>query len=244
MDLIQRLRRMIDESGRIVFLGGAGVSTESGVPDFRSDKGVFAALSKYGYPPEILLSRSFFQSHTDLFFRYYKEAFLSINAEPNLAHRALASLEARGKLTAVITQNIDGLHQSAGSGQVLELHGSIERNFCVSCGRLYGKEHMMNSEGIPKCGCGAIVKPDVVLYEEGLDAGVLNAAIAHITRADMLIVGGTSLSVYPAAGLVDYYGGSRLALINMSDTARGINADIVIREPIGQTLHKAVLEVW
>ena len=243
MDLIQRLRQMIDESGRIVFLGGAGVSTESGVPDFRSENGVFAALTKYGYPPEILLSRSFFLSHTDLFFRYYKEAFLSVNAEPNDAHRALASLEKRGKLTAVITQNVDGLHQSAGSGRVLELHGSVELNFCVSCGRLYGKEHMIKSEGVPKCGCGAIIKPDVVLDVDGLDTDVLNAAITHITRADMLIVGGTSLTVYPAAGLVDYYRGSRLALINMGETARDLNADIVIREPIGRTLYKAVLEV-
>lgn len=240
MDGIEKLKSMIKESGRIVFLGGAGVSTESGIPDFRSENGVFNAIREFGYPPETLLSRSFFDRHPDVFFKYYRTLLMSGDAKPNRAHLALAKLESEGKLTAVATQNIDGLHQMAGSKNVYELHGSIKRNHCMKCGKFYDDSFVAKAEGVPRCDCGGIVKPDVVLYEEGLDHETLNGAVTHIMRADMLIVGGTSLQVYPAAGLIDYYRGDRLVLINKSSTPYDTYADLVIHDSIGKVLGEAV----
>lgn len=240
-DKLNKLNEMIESSGRIVFLGGAGVSCESGIPDFRSSNGIFEAIQKYGYPPEELLSHTFFMRKTETFFEYYKELLLSPDAKPNRAHLALAELEARGKLTAVITQNIDGLHQMAGSKKVYELHGSIHRNYCMKCHRFFDAEYVGAAKGIPYCPCGGIIKPDVVLYEEQLDHECLNGALTHVMRADMMIVGGTSLQVYPAAGLIDYYRGDRLVLINKSATPYDSRADLVINESIGEVLGKAIL---
>lgn len=239
---IELLKDMIKASGRIVFLGGAGVSTESGIPDFRSENSISGAIKSFGYPPETLLSRSFFESSTKTFFDYYKKAFLRTDPLPNSAHLALAELEKKGKLTSVITQNIDGLHQMAGSARVLELHGSIYRNRCLKCQKAYGIDHIAAAEDIPLCDCGGVIKPGVVLYEEELDRNVLNKAMTDIRNADMLIIGGTSLTVWPAAALADYYTGSRLVLINKTSTRLDDSADLIIHEPIGETLKAAVLE--
>ena len=228
------LQKWVDESRRIVFFGGAGVSTESGIPDFRSVDGLYH--QKYDYPPEEILSRSFFDARPEEFYRFYREKMLCLDAQPNPAHRKLAELEAAGKLTSVVTQNIDGLHQAAGSRKVLELHGSVHRNHCQRCGKFYGLEHILRTEGVPRCSCGGIIKPDVVLYEEGLDQGTLEAAVRALAEADMLMIGGTSLNVYPAAGLIRYYQGHRLVLLNKSPVARDLAADLVITDPIGETL--------
>lgn len=226
------LKQWIQESSHIVFFGGAGVSTESGIPDFRSQDGLYN--QEYAYPPETIISHSFFMRNPEEFYRFYKNKMIYRNAKPNAAHLALAKLEQEGKLKAVITQNIDGLHQMAGSKNVLELHGSIHRNYCMRCGKAYGLEAVADAAGIPRCSCGGIIKPDVVLYEEGLDQQVLSAAVNAIRHADMLIIGGTSLIVYPAAGLIDYYRGNKLVVINMSVTSQDKNADLVIQEPIGK----------
>lgn len=231
---LEKLRQWIKESSRIVFFGGAGVSTESGIPDFRSVDGLYN--QKYQYPPETIISHSFYVRNPEEFYRFYKDRMLFPEALPNAAHLALARLEAQGKLKAVITQNIDGLHQAAGSREVLELHGSVHRNYCTRCGKFYDLDYVMHSEGVPRCSCGGVIKPDVVLYEEGLDSGILGKAVHYIRTADMLIVGGTSLVVYPAAGLIDYYQGNRLVLINKAATSRDAQADLVISEKIGQVL--------
>lgn len=228
----KRLKEWIGSSSNIVFFGGAGVSTESGIPDFRSEDGLYR--QKYDYPPETIISHSFYKRYPEEFYRFYKERMIFPEAKPNKAHLALARLEEQGKLKAVITQNIDGLHQAAGSKEVLELHGSIHRNFCTRCGEFYGLDAVMQADGVPKCSCGGIIKPDVVLYEEGLDTETIRKAIDYISRADVLIVGGTSLVVYPAAGLIDYYRGNKLVLINRSETAADNRADLVIHEKIGE----------
>ena len=238
MDNIQQLKQWIDGSDRIVFFGGAGVSTESGIPDFRSVDGLYN--QKYDYPPETILSHTFFMRHPDEFYRFYQDKMLCDTAKPNAAHLKLAELEASGKLKAVITQNIDNLHQMAGSKKVLELHGSVYRNYCMKCGKSYDFAYMKNAKGVPKCTCGGMIKPDVVLYEEGLDNEVIERSIAHIRKADMLIIGGTSLVVYPAAGLIDYYHGNKLVLINKSATSRDGQADLVISDSIGMVLGDAV----
>lgn len=232
------LKKWLEESDNIVFFGGAGVSTESNILDFRSTDGLYH--QQYDYPPETILSHSFYEEKPEEFYRFYRNKMLFPNAEPNRAHKALAKLEEEGKLKAVITQNIDGLHQKAGSREVLELHGSVLRNHCVKCGKAYGLEAILNSEGIPRCSCGGMIKPDVVLYEEGLDLQTIQQAVLHITNAEVLIVGGTSLTVYPAAGLIDYYRGSRLVLINKSVTPMDSRADLVISGPIGEILGDAV----
>lgn len=239
-DHIKALRNMTESSGRIVFFGGAGVSTESGIPDFRSENGIYDAIRRFGERPETLLSHSFFMEHTERFFQYYRSALLVTDVQPNAAHLALAQLEREGKLTAVVTQNIDGLHTRAGSKNVYELHGSIYRNHCMNCGKFYSAEDIMDMDTVPRCSCGGVIKPDVVLYEEGLDSDVLQGAVTHIMRADMLIVGGTSLAVYPAAGLIDYYRGNRLVLINKSETPYDKRADLVIHESIGRVLSETV----
>ncbi len=238
--MTEKLKDMIAKSGRIVFLGGAGVSTESGIPDFRSENGIFKAIRDYGHPPEELLSHSFFMQRPDTFFRYYRELLMVSGVKPNPAHYALAKLEAEGKLTAVVTQNIDGLHQMAGSKNVYELHGSIQRNHCMRCGRFYDGDFVAKTDGIPYCDCGGIIKPDVVLYEECLDHDTLRGAITHIMGADMLLVGGTSLQVYPAAGLIDYYCGDKLVLINKSSTAYDSHAHLVIHDSIGKVLGEVI----
>ena len=230
----QTLKEWIDQSSNIVFFGGAGVSTESGIPDFRSVDGLYN--QKYTYPPEMIISHSFYVKNPEEFYRFYKDRMIFSEAEPNGAHKALAKLEQEGKLKAVITQNIDGLHQAAGSREVLELHGSIHRNYCTRCGEFYDLDYVKKSEGVPRCACGGIIKPDVVLYEEGLDQRLLQKAVGYIARADVLIVGGTSLVVYPAAGLIDYYRGNKLVLINRSATSRDSQADLVINDSIGQVL--------
>ena len=227
-------------SGNIVFFGGAGVSTESGIPDFRSVDGLYN--QQYKYPPETIISHSFYVRNPEEFYRFYKDRMLFTHAKPNAAHQALARLEEQGKLRAVITQNIDGLHQMAGSKEVLELHGSVHRNYCTRCGEFYGLDHVINSEGVPRCSCGGTVKPDVVLYEEGLDNRILQKSVDYIRNADMLIIGGTSLVVYPAAGLIDYYRGNRLVLINKGATSRDSQADLVISDSIGEVLGAVVLE--
>ncbi len=234
MDQVAKLQQMINDSKSIVFFGGAGVSTESGIPDFRSVDGLYH--QKYDYPPETILSHTFYRNKTDEFYRFYKDKMLCLDAKPNAAHLKLAELEAAGKLTAVITQNIDGLHQAAGSKKVYELHGSVLRNYCENCGGFFGAEYILHADGVPKCSCGGEIKPDVVLYEEGLDSQVLSGAIKAISEADMLIIGGTSLVVYPAAGLIDYYQGNKLVLINKAPTARDGMADLVISGPIGEIL--------
>ncbi|MFG6342523.1 MAG: NAD-dependent protein deacylase [Lachnospiraceae bacterium] len=229
---IETLQRMIDESRKIVFFGGAGVSTESGIPDFRSVDGLYN--QKYDYPPETILSHTFYVKRSEEFFRFYRDKMLCLDAKPNTAHKALARLEQMGKLTAVVTQNIDGLHQAAGSQKVLELHGSVLRNYCEKCRKSYPVEEIVNSTGVPTCSCGGRIKPDVVLYEEGLDQYTLQEAVRVISEADMLIIGGTSLAVYPAAGLIDYYQGNRLVLINKTPTQRDTMADLVITGSIGE----------
>ena len=236
MSQIEKLQQLIDESKRIVFFGGAGVSTESGIPDFRSTDGLYH--QKYDYLPETILSHTFFMKKTEEFYRFYKEKMICLDAKPNAAHLKLAELEAAGKLTAVVTQNIDGLHQLAGSKKVLELHGSVLRNYCMRCGKFYDAEHILNSNGIPKCECGGTVKPDVVLYEEGLDDQVMNDSIYHISNADLLIIGGTSLVVYPAAGMVRYFRGNKLVLLNKSTTSADEHATLCIRDSIGQVLDR------
>lgn len=238
----EELKNIIEKSNNIVFLGGAGVSTESNIPDFRSENGLYNAVNKYGYRPETLLSHSFFISNTETFFDYYKNNLICLDAEPNNAHKALANLEKNGKLKAVITQNIDNLHQMAGSQNVLELHGSVYRNYCMKCKKFYTVEQVYNSKNlIPICTeCGNIIKPDVVLYEEGLNGDTLNRACQYISDAEVLIVGGTSLVVYPAAGLVNYYKGNKLILINKSATAYDRKADLIIHDSIGKVLGEII----
>ena len=232
MNGTEKLKELVDGSNNIVFFGGAGVSTESGIPDFRSTDGLYH--QQYDYPPETILSHSFFMRNPEEFYRFYKNKMLCLDAKPNMAHKKLAELEKAGKLKAVITQNIDGLHQAAGSKEVLELHGSVHRNYCMKCGKFYDAEYMLHAEGVPTCSCGGMIKPDVVLYEEGLDMTVMSKSIQAIRDADVLIIGGTSLIVYPAAGLIDYYRGNKLAVINMSVTSQDKNADLVIQEPNGK----------
>lgn len=234
----EQLEKLIQKSEKIVFFGGAGVSTESGIPDFRSVDGLYH--QSYAYPPETILSHSFFESRPEEFFRFYREKMLIEGAKPNAAHLRLAQLEREGKLTAVITQNIDGLHSAAGSKNVLELHGSVLRNYCMRCGKFYSVEAVKNSEGVPHCECGGIIKPDVVLYEESLDERTLVRSVRAIEEADLLIVGGTSLAVYPAAGLLRYYRGSELVVINKTPTSADRNATLLIRDPIAQTLSKEI----
>lgn len=235
---IQTLGEWIKDSDNIVFFGGAGVSTESGIPDFRSKDGLYN--QKYKYPPETIISHSFFCNNVSEFYRFYKDKMLLLDAKPNRAHIALADLEKDGRLRAVITQNIDGLHYDAGSKNVYEIHGSVRRNYCVSCGKEFDAEYVKNSENVPSCDkCGHLIKPDVVLYEEGLDSRLLNKSVEAITYADILIVGGTSLSVYPASGLIDYYRGHKLVLINKSATSFDSRADLLIADSIGYVLEKA-----
>lgn len=229
---IRILRRWVRESENIVFFGGAGVSTESGIPDFRSVDGLYN--QKWAYPPETILSHSFFERDPGEFYRFYHEKLVVRGAEPNAAHRRLAELEGEGKLRAVLTQNIDGLHQAAGSKEVLELHGSTHRCYCARCHRDYAPAFINDCEGVPRCDCGGVVRPDVVLYEESLDADILTRSVEHIRRADMLIIGGTSLAVYPAAGLISYYCGNRLVLMNRGATPRDGDADLLIRGNIGE----------
>lgn len=231
MNQIEQLKQWVKESDNIVFFGGAGVSTESGIPDFRSVDGLYN--QKYDYPPETILSHTFYMNKTDEFYRFYRDKMLELGAKPNAAHLKLAELERAGKLQAVITQNIDGLHQAAGSKVVLELHGSVHRNYCRKCGKMYDAYYVKNSEGVPRCTCGGQIKPDVVLYEEGLDAGTMQEAIRHISHADVLIIGGTSLAVYPAAGLIDYYRGHKLVLVNKSATPMDSRADLLVQDSIG-----------
>lgn len=234
MDKRGQLQRMIDESQNIVFFGGAGVSTESNIPDFRSADGLFR--ENYSYPPEKIVSHTFFVQKPQFFYEFYKEKMMFLDAKPNKAHLKLAELERAGKLKAVITQNIDGLHQMAGSNNVLELHGSIHRNYCQKCKKFYDGKYVKEAEGIPKCDCGGVIKPDVVLYEEGLDNEIISRSIQAISEADMLIIGGTSLVVYPAAGFIDYFRGKYLVVINKSATPRDAHADLCIQEPIGEVL--------
>ena len=233
-----QLREILRESSNIVFFGGAGVSTESGIPDFRSVDGLYHM--KYQYPPETIISHSFFVNNPKEFYRFYKDKMLLEGAKPNAAHLALAKLEQMGKLRAVVTQNIDGLHQAAGSKTVYELHGSVMRNYCMRCGKSYSMEYVKHSDGVPKCDCGGTIKPDVVLYEEGLDSAVLQGAVRAIANADTLIIGGTSLVVYPAAGLIDYFGGKHLVVINRDATPRDSAADLLIQDSIGKVLGEAV----
>lgn len=234
MNELETLKLWVEDSNNIVFFGGAGVSTESNVPDFRSEDGLYNM--KYKYPPETIISHSFYKRNTEEFFRFYKDRMIYPEAKPNPAHLALAELEKRGKLRAVITQNIDGLHQAAGSKEVLELHGSVYRNYCERCGCFHGLDDVLSQEGVPHCQCGGVIKPDVVLYEESLDDNVITRAIQYISGADVLIIGGTSLTVYPAAGFVNYYKGHKLVLINKSSTPMDKMADLVINEPIGQVM--------
>ena len=233
---INILKGYLANSNNIVFFGGAGVSTESGIPDFRSTDGLYN--TKYEYPPEIILSHSYFVSQTSDFYRFYRDKMIHINAKPNPAHITLAKIEQQGKLKAVITQNIDGLHHTAGSNKIIELHGSIHRNFCMDCGASYTLEFILQTEDIPLCSCGGIIKPDVVLYEEGLNQADINASIKYISNADMLIIGGTSLAVYPAAGLIQYYMGNKLVIINKTKTHIDKEADITIHASIGEVLSK------
>ena len=240
MDDIRKLQEIIDESHNIVFFGGAGVSTESNIPDFRSSDGLYQ--QQYQYPPEQVVSHSFFVRNTEGFYQFYKEKMMFLDAKPNKAHRKLADLEAAGKLTAVITQNIDGLHQAAGSKNVLELHGSIHRNYCQKCHRFYNAAYVKHSEGIPYCeDCGGLIKPDVVLYEESLDHQVMQKSVQAIAEADTLIIGGTSLVVYPAAGFIDYFSGKNLVVINKAATPRDSAASLCIKEPIGEVLGQIIV---
>ena len=226
------LKQWIEESDNIVFFGGAGVSTESGIPDFRSQDGLYH--QEYQYPPETIISHSFYQRNPEEFFRFYKNKMVITDAKPNKAHLALARLEQQGKLKAVITQNIDGLHQMAGSREVLELHGSIHRNYCAKCGKFYGLEAVTQAESVPRCSCGGIIKPDVVLYEEGLDNDTIEGAVNAISHADLMIVGGTSLAVYPAAGMLQYFHGKHIVLINKAPTPFDKNADLLLQMGLGE----------
>ena len=233
---IEQLQEIIDESSRIVFFGGAGVSTESGIPDFRSADGIYH--QKYKYSPEQVVSHSFFVRYPEAFYEFYKEKMMALDARPNPAHIKLAELEKAGKLTAVVTQNIDGLHQAAGSRNVYELHGSIHRNYCMRCGKFYDAEYVKGYDGVPRCECGGMIKPDVVLYGEGLDQDTIQGAVRAISQADTLIIGGTSLVVYPAAGFIDYFNGKHLVVINKSETARAVRAELTIAAPIGEVMKK------
>ena len=232
MDQLELLKTWIKESQRIVFFGGAGVSTESGIPDFRSVDGLYS--QKFDYPPETIISHSFYLRNPEYFFRFYREKMLPLGYEPNITHKVLARWEGEGKLSAVVTQNIDGLHQKAGSKRVYELHGSVLRNYCTRCGKFHDAEFVKNSTGVPKCTCGGTVKPDVVLYEEGLDQDILEGSIYAISQADLLIVAGTSLTVYPAAGLIRYYQGKRLVLINRDQTPYDSYANLVFHNSLGE----------
>ena len=230
----EKLQKMYDESDYVVFFGGAGVSTESGIPDFRSADGLYNM--HYSVPPEVILSHSYFMSHPEEFYRFYRDKLLNPDVKPNIAHLKLAEMEQKGKLKAVITQNIDGLHEKAGSKNVYNLHGSVYYNHCMKCGKFYDFKYMKESKGVPRCSCGGMIKPDVVLYEESLNEKVLDGAIRSIAAADLLIVGGTSLAVYPAAGLLQYFQGDALVLINKGATPMDKNADLLIQQPIGQVL--------
>ena len=236
MDDLQKLKQWVAESKKIVFFGGAGVSTESGIPDFRSVDGLYN--QKFEYPPETIISHSFYERRPEYFFRFYREKMLPLGFEPNITHKVLARWEEEGKLSAVVTQNIDGLHQKAGSKTVYELHGSVLRNYCTVCRKFHSAEFIRESEGIPRCSCGGIVKPDVVLYEEGLDQYIIEGSVREIYHADMLIVAGTSLTVYPAAGLINYYRGKRLVLINRDETPYDSRADLVIHDSLGNVFSK------
>lgn len=236
---MERLQQWVTESKNIVFFGGAGVSTESGIPDFRSVDGLYH--QKYDYNPETILSHTFFRRYPEEFYRFYHDKMLCPGAKPNAAHLKLAEMEEKGKLKAVVTQNIDGLHQMAGSKNVLELHGSVKRNYCMKCRSFYDDEYIRNQEGVPRCECGGMIKPDVVLYEESLDYDVMSRAIRAISEADMLIVGGTSLVVYPAAGMVDYYNGKKLVLINLQATSMDSKADLVLHEKIGTVFSQIIV---
>lgn len=236
MSTPEQLQNVIDNSRRIVFFGGAGVSTESGIPDFRSVDGLYN--QKYDYPPEQILSHTFFMHNTEDFYRFYRDKMLCLDKKPNKAHLKLAELERTGKLTAVVTQNIDGLHQAAGSKKVYELHGSVLRNYCMKCGKFYSAEYIKNSNGIPKCECGGVIKPDVVLYEEGLDDSTVTGALRAIQTADTLIIAGTSLTVYPAAGFISYFNGDNIVLINRDETPFDSKADLVFHEKVGELLDK------
>ena len=236
---IEKLQQMIDGSRRIVFFGGAGVSTESGIPDFRSVDGLYH--QKFDYPPETILSHSFFISHTAKFFDFYRQKMICLTARPNAAHRKLAELEAAGRLSAVVTQNIDGLHQMAGSKNVLELHGSVHRNYCQKCHKCYSAEEILNSTGIPRCSCGGLIKPDVVLYEEQLDSRTIDESLQYISEADMLIIAGTSLTVYPAASLIRYFRGSYLVLINRDPTPMDNRTSLTIHGKVGEVLGQIIV---
>ena len=236
MEKLEQLKKWLRESKQIVFFGGAGVSTESGIPDFRSVDGLYS--QKFDYPPETIISHSFYECKPEYFFRFYREKMLPLGFEPNITHKVLASWEEEGKLSAVVTQNIDGLHQKAGSKKVYELHGSVLRNYCTCCGKFYSAEFIKEREGIPRCSCGGIVKPDVVLYEEGLDQSTIEKSVRAIYNADMLIVAGTSLTVYPAAGLIKYYQGNRLVLINRDETPYDAYANLVIHDSLGNIFSK------
>ena len=236
MSTAEQLQNVIDNSKRIVFFGGAGVSTESGIPDFRSVDGLYN--QKYDYPPEQILSHTFFMHNTEEFYRFYRDKMLCLDKKPNKAHLKLAELERAGKLTAVVTQNIDGLHQAAGSKKVYELHGSVLRNYCMKCGKFYPAEYIKNSNGIPTCECGGVIKPDVVLYEEGLDDSMVSEALRAIQTADTLIIAGTSLTVYPAAGFISYFKGDNIVLINRDETPFDGKADLVFHEKVGELLDK------
>lgn len=237
---VERLQEIIDTHNNIVFFGGAGVSTESGIPDFRSQDGLYH--QQYDFPPETILSHTFFMRRPEEFYRFYRDKMLCDTAKPNETHLKLAELERTGKLRAVVTQNIDNLHQQAGSKKVLELHGSVYRNYCMDCGRFYDFSYMKESSGVPKCECGGIIKPDVVLYEEGLDNQVISESVQAISEAEVLIIGGTSLSVYPAAGLIDYFRGEHLVVINKSSTPQDRNADLLIKLPIGSVFSQIRME--
>ena len=235
------LKEMIEQSDNIVFFGGAGVSTESGIPDFRSETGIYNTIKRYQRSPEEILSHSFFMAHPDIFYDFYKSTMLYLDAKPNKAHLALAKLEAMGKLKAIVTQNIDGLHQLAGSKRVYELHGTVHRNYCMRCHEAYDTEYILKAEGVPRCEkCGDIVKPDVVLYEEGLNEMTITASLNAIRKADVLIIGGTSLNVYPAAGFIQYYSGNKLVLINKSETPYDRKADLLVHDSIGDVLGAVV----
>jgi len=231
---MEKLQQMIDESDHIVFFGGAGVSTESHIPDFRSTDGLYHQT--YKYPPEVMVSHTFYTQHTEEFYDFYKNKMIFLDAKPNKAHLKLAEMERAGKLSAIVTQNIDGLHQAAGSKNVYEIHGSIHRNYCQKCGKFYDAAYVKNSKGVPHCECGGVIKPDVVLYEESLDENMIDKSIRAISQADTLIIGGTSLVVYPAAGFVDYFRGKHLVVINKSDTAKSVRAELTIAAPIGEVL--------
>ena len=236
-DKIVKLQEIIDTNDNIVFFGGAGVSTESGIPDFRSQDGLYHM--KYKYPPETIVSHTFFVNKTEEFYEFYKDKMIALDAKPNAAHIALAKLEEKGKLKAIITQNIDGLHQMAGSKEVYDIHGCVHRNYCTHCRKLFTAEDIMKMDGVPKCDeCGNLIKPDVVLYEEGLDQNLIAKSISAISKANVLIIGGTSLAVYPAAGFIDYFNGEHLVVINKSDTSRHVRATLTITDPIGEVFSK------